>query len=63
MRSLHHVHEMHAKRSVRMIQLNRWAEFDEVWYGGCAIWIYRKIFNFQQSVIPIFRTNELARWD
>jgi hypothetical protein len=52
--------------SVCMIQLgNRWTDLDEIWYGCYALGAYPKIvlFNFLQSVVPTWRTNELVRLD
>jgi hypothetical protein len=69
MRSLHDVHKMnvgHVCLSVHTIQLeNRWTDLDVVLHGRYAICICPKIelSNFLQSVIPIWRTNELVRWD
>jgi hypothetical protein len=51
--------------SVRMIQLNRWTDLDEILYGRCTIEFYLKIvlFSFLQSVRRTWRTDELMMWD
>jgi hypothetical protein len=50
--------------SVCMIKLeNWWTDFDEIWYGRYAVGGYRFLilFNFLQSIIPTWQTNELVR--
>jgi hypothetical protein len=74
--SLHDVYEMNAYRtdpvclsvrpSVCMVQIkNTWTDLDEISCGRYAIGVCRiiVIFNFLQSMIPTFQTNELLRWD
>jgi hypothetical protein len=70
MRSLHDVREMNAYRanhvrlSIHMIQLeNRWTDLCEIWYGSYVIGVCHKIvlFNFLQSAITTWRTNETVR--
>jgi hypothetical protein len=40
-------------------------DFDEIWCGYYTIGGYPKLilFNFLQSVIPIWWTEELSRWE
>jgi hypothetical protein len=52
--------------SVCVVQLkNCWMDLDEVWHGCYAFAVYPKIvlFNFLQSVILTWQTNEFVRWD
>jgi hypothetical protein len=52
--------------SVRMIELkNCWTDLGEILYGLYAARNCPKIviFNYLQSVIPTWRTNELLMWD
>jgi hypothetical protein len=49
-----------------MIQVeNRYTDLDEILYEPYSIEVYTKIvlFTFPQSVIPIWQTNEILRWD